>query len=79
MMADDRENDVVQPEDEDPVVAEVRRAREALFSQFNFDLRAFCKFLQEQTEQTVRPGKLVVPSRASAKKAASPDTKRRTA
>ena len=45
-------------------------AREALFSQFNFDLRAFCKFLQQQTDQPVKPGKLLAPSRAQSGKGA---------
>ena len=39
---------------QDPIVAEVRHAREAHAAQFNFDLRAICRALKEQEEQSQR-------------------------
>ena len=39
---------------QDPIVAEVRRAREAHAAQFNFDLRAIYRALKEQEEQSQR-------------------------
>ena len=46
--------------DDDPIVDEVRRVREELFARFNYDLRAFGKFLQERTEESIRAGRKVV-------------------
>ena len=37
---------------QDPIVAEVRRAREAHATQFNFDLRVIYRALKEQEEQS---------------------------
>ena len=35
-------------EDEDPVVAEVRRAREEMFAEYGYDLRAMFKAFQQR-------------------------------
>jgi hypothetical protein len=34
--------------DDDPIVAEVRRAREEIAAEFNYDLRAICEDVQRQ-------------------------------
>ncbi len=52
---------------EDPIVTEVRRAREAHAAQFDFDLQAIYRSLKEQEEQNPRekvsfPPKRIVPS-----------------
>ena len=39
---------------QDPIVMEVRRAREAHAAQFNFDLQAIYRALKEQEEQSQR-------------------------
>ncbi len=39
---------------QDPIVAEVRRAREAHAAQFNFDLRAIYRALKAREEQSQR-------------------------
>ena len=39
---------------QDPIVVRVRQAREAHAAQFNFDLRAICRALKEQEEQSQR-------------------------
>ncbi len=44
----------------DPVVAEVRRAREAYAAEFNYDLRAIFADLQRRTEEATRAGLSVV-------------------
>jgi hypothetical protein len=37
--------------EDDPIVDEVRKAGEAYFAQFNFDLRAICAVLQRRSEE----------------------------
>jgi hypothetical protein len=32
--------------DPDPIVAEVRRVREQIFAEFNYDLHAYCEYLR---------------------------------
>jgi hypothetical protein len=49
-----------QNSDDDPIVAEVRIAREAYAAKFNFDLRAMCEDLQRRTDEAARAGKKVV-------------------
>lgn len=39
---------------QDPIVAQVRQAREAHAAQFDFDLRAIYRALKEQEEQSPR-------------------------
>jgi hypothetical protein len=34
--------------DPDPIVAEVRRIREQIFAEFNYDLHAYCEYLRAQ-------------------------------
>jgi len=46
--------------DADPIVEEVRKAREALFARFGFDLAALGRYLQERTEEAARAGHRVV-------------------
>ena len=45
----------------DPIVEEVRRTREKLFAEFNYDLAAFGRHLQERTEVAKKAGRKVVP------------------
>jgi uncharacterized protein (DUF1800 family) len=40
---------------QDPIVAEVRRIREAYAAQFNYDLQALYRALKEQEEHSQRP------------------------
>jgi hypothetical protein len=47
---------------EDPIVAEVRRAREALFAAAGYDLDEFCRQLRERQEKEGR-GAVTRPSR----------------
>jgi hypothetical protein len=47
----------------DPIVAEVRQAREAHAAQFNFDLRAIYHALKEQEEQSQRKKASFAPKR----------------
>jgi hypothetical protein len=46
--------------DDDPIVAEVRAAREAYAARFGFDLRAIFADLQRRTEEARRAGRQVV-------------------
>ena len=46
---------------QDPIVMEVRRAREAHAVQFNFDLQAIYHALKEQEEQSQREKKSFAP------------------
>ena len=48
---------------QDPIVAEVRQAREAHAAQFNFDLRAIYLALKEQEEQSQREKVSFAPKR----------------
>jgi len=45
---------------EDPIVEEVRRAGEAHFAKFNFDLNAIWEDLRRTTEEAARAGHTVV-------------------
>jgi hypothetical protein len=47
---------------EDPIAAEVRKIREDYAAQFNYDLRALCRALQEREQQDPRP-KVSLPPR----------------
>ena len=47
-------------EDDDPIVAEVRRAREAYAARFNYDLAAIFADIQRRTEEAARAGRKVV-------------------
>ncbi len=48
---------------QDPIVSEVRQAREAHAAQFNFDLRAIYHALKEQEEQSQREKVSFAPKR----------------
>jgi hypothetical protein len=48
---------------QDPIVAEVRQARETHAAQFNFDLRAIYLALKEQEEQSQREKVSFAPKR----------------
>jgi hypothetical protein len=51
--------------DEDPIVAEVRAAREAIAAQFGYDLKAICDDARRRTEEAARAGrKVAAPSTA---------------
>jgi hypothetical protein len=56
MIADDANQGRDGAEDEDPIVAEVRRAREAYAARFDFDLKRICEDLQRRTEEMSRAG-----------------------
>ena len=45
---------------DDPIVDEVRRAGEAYFARFHFDLNAICEDLKRTTEEAARAGHKVV-------------------
>ena len=45
---------------EDPIVEKVRRAGEAYFARFNFDLNAICEDLRRSAEEAARAGHKVV-------------------
>ena len=47
--------------DEDPIVAEVRKAREELFARFNYDLSALFEYLHARTEESARAGRKIAP------------------
>jgi hypothetical protein len=47
-------------EDEDPIVAEVRKARADLLARYNNDLRAFAAAMQQKTEEARLAGRKVV-------------------
>jgi hypothetical protein len=49
-------NESIEQPDDDPVVAEIRQARETLLARFNYDLRALVKHLQQATEEDARAG-----------------------
>jgi hypothetical protein len=51
------------PQGDDPVVAEVRAAREALFAEAGFDLEALGRLLRERQAAAGRSG-VVLPPRA---------------
>jgi hypothetical protein len=40
---------------QDPIVAEVRQAREALFAEANYDIREFCRRLSARQESSGHP------------------------
>lgn len=47
-------------EDDDPIVAEVRRVREELAARFNYDLKAILEDARRRTEEAARAGHKVV-------------------
>jgi len=47
-------------DDQDPIVDQVRRAREELFARFNYDLHALGKYLQERTDEAAKAGRKVI-------------------
>ncbi len=51
--------------DDDPIVAEVRRAREKIAASFNYDLKAIIEDARQRTEAAARAGKQVVDLAAS--------------
>ena len=69
------DDNLIQDDAEDPIVAEVRRAREELISSYKYDLEAFMDDMQRKTEQAERAGfKVASPAhetmqRSAAKKA----------
>ena len=53
-------DDEIKPLDEDPIVAEVRRIREELAADFNYDLKAIFEEAHRRTEEARRAGAKVV-------------------
>jgi len=47
-------------QDDDPIVAEVRRTREQIAARFNYDLAAICEDARQRTQEAARAGKAVV-------------------
>jgi hypothetical protein len=58
---DDRMNPDTAPTGDDPVVAEVRAAREALFAEAGFDLEALGQLLRERQAAAGRVGVVLSP------------------
>ncbi len=52
---------------QDPIVTEVRQIREAYAAQFNFDLAALCRALQEAEQRSPRPKVSFPPKRVRAR------------
>ena len=46
--------------DEDPIVAEVRKAGDELFQRFNYDMSAVIEYLRARTDDAERAGRAVV-------------------
>lgn len=44
---------------EDPIVEEVRRARETLFARFNYDMNAFVAYLQQRSAEAAQANRSV--------------------
>ena len=57
---------------QDPIVAEVRQIREAYAAQFNFDLAALCRALQEQEQRSPRAKVSFPPKRVLARPSVRP-------
>lgn len=55
----------------DPIVEEVRRAREAHAKQFNYDLDAICEDLRKREKASGHPTVSLAPKRAVRKKETS--------
>ena len=55
----------------DPIVEEVRRARETHAKQFNYDLDAICKDLKKREETSGHPAVSLAPKRLATKKKTS--------
>ncbi|MBP7050801.1 MAG: hypothetical protein KBE65_07290 [Phycisphaerae bacterium] len=53
----------------DPIVDEVRRARDAHAKQFNYDLDAICEDLQKREKASSQPTVSLPPKRITKKKA----------
>ncbi len=47
-------------EDDDPIVAEVRRIREEIFAEYNYDLNTLFEAMRRKTEEARMAGKTVV-------------------
>ena len=45
---------------EDPIVAEVHRARQAIFAHFDNDMGAYLRYIREQEEEERRSGRVVI-------------------
>jgi len=57
---------------QDPIVTEVRQIREAYAAQFNFDLAALCRALQEAEQRSPRPKVSFPPKRVLARPSVRP-------
>ncbi len=60
--------------DDDPIVAEVRRVREELFAEYNYDLAAFCEAMQ--CRQATSGARYSTPAQRSETPAAADATKK---
>jgi hypothetical protein len=45
---------------EDPIVAEVHRARQAIFAQFDNDIGAYLRYIREQEEEERKRGREII-------------------
>jgi hypothetical protein len=59
---------------DEPVVEQVRQAREAYAARFNFDVSAICEDLRRLTDQAARDGRAVVPAPPARTRAAAGTT-----
>jgi hypothetical protein len=59
----------------DPIVAEVRGARQALFAAADYDIREFCRRLREQQASSGHPVVSLAPRSSSDKPAMRPENR----
>lgn len=45
---------------EDPIVAEVHRARRDIFARFNGDMKAYLRYIREEEEKERRQGRKII-------------------
>ncbi len=45
---------------EDPIVAEVHRARQAIFARFDNDMGAYLRYIREQEEEERKSGREII-------------------
>lgn len=58
---------------EDPIVAEVHRARQAIFAQFDNDMGAYLRYIREQEEEARQRGREVITVPLRSRRQVKPD------
>jgi len=64
--------EIIKPMWQDPIIAEVRRIREAYIKRFNYDLQALYNALKEQEERNPRPKVSFPPKQVKSLQATAP-------